>query len=241
MASLIVNLDALAFLRQAWRAAEPDPVAAAVIVEMGGADGLSLHLRGDRRHTQERDVNLVREITHSRLLLSMAPTQEMVKFVYAAKPFGVTLVPERQDEPITEGGLDVLLDEAHLKKVVRALKDASVEVGLLVEPDIDQVKSTSGLGADVVVLNSRAYAVTTLEREAREELERIESAARIARKLGLRVRLAHGLHLRNLAPLAKLKDVNDVEVGHGLASRALFIGLEAAVRELKTALAASPN
>jgi pyridoxine 5-phosphate synthase len=203
---------------------------------MAGADALALHLRSDRRHTQERDVNLVRELAHSRLFLSLAPAQEGVKFVYACKPTGVTLVPERHDEPATEGGLDVLLDESHLRKVVRALQDTGVETGVLIEPDIDQVKATSGLGVEVVVLNTRAYADTSLERESRDELDRLEAAARVGRKLGMRVRAAHGLMLRNLAPLAAIKEIAEVEAGHGLVARAVFVGLEAAVREAKAAL-----
>ena len=236
MAQLIVSLDAVALLRQSRRASEPDPVAAAVLAELGGADGLSVHLRGDRRHIQERDVQLLRELAHARLLLSIAPTQEMVKLAYASKPTGVTLVPERRDELGTEGGLDVLLDEAHLRKVVRALKDLGVEVALLVEPDLDQVKAVSGLGADSVVLNARAYADTALDRAARDELERIEGAARIARKLGLKVRAAHGLSLRNVLAVARLPQIDEVEVGHGLMARAIFMGLEKAVRELRTAI-----
>ena len=233
MIDLIVNLDHVAVLRDKRRAQDPDPVAAAVAAEMAGASAVAVHLRGDRKWIQDRDVRLLREMVKTRLHLALAPTNEAVKFAYAVKPHVVNLVPERRDEVSSSIGLDVILNQSLLKKNIRALKEVGVKVAILVDPDADQVKAVQTAEADGVILNTRLYADSAREQEVRDELDRFETAARVAKKLRLRVVAGHGLGYHNMGPIAALPTVEAIEVGHALVSRALFTGLDSAIREMR--------
>ena len=238
MPDLVVSLDHIAVLREKRRSNEPDPVTAAVIAEMAGASGVAVHLRGDRRHIQERDVKLLREMVKTRLHLALAPAIEEVRFAYAVKPDRVNLVPERRDEVSSSIGLDVMLNQSHLKnKIIRPLKEVGVKAAILIDPDVEQVKASHAAEADAVMINTRLYADSAREREAHDELERIDAAARVARKLKLEVSAGHGLDFSNVAAVAGIAGITAIEVGHGLVAHSVFVGIEAAVRRMVATLA----
>ena len=237
MPELIASLDPVAVLREKRKATDPDPVAAAVVAEMAGVAAVAVHLRGDRKYVQERDVRLLRELVKTRLHLALPPVNESVKIAYAVKPDLVSLVPERHEEISSSKGLDVILNQVHLKKLVRALREGGVKVALLSDPDPDQVKATQTTEADAIILNTRLYADTAREKEARDELDRVDASARIARKLGLRVMAGHGLDYTNVRAVARIREIEAIEVGHALIARAVFCGLEQAVRELRAVVA----
>lgn len=232
MADLIVSLDHVGVLREKRRTNDPDPVAAAVIAEMAGACGIAVNLRGDRKHIQERDVRLLREMVKTRLHLALAPTSDAVKFAYAIKPDVVNLVPERHEEVSSSIGLDVILNQAQLKKTIRALREVGVRVDILIDPDVDQVKASQGAEADGVILNTRLYADSVRPQEIRDELDRIETAARVARKLNLSVVAGHGLDYTNVAAVARARNIDAFEVGHAVVARAMFSGLDGAIAQM---------
>jgi pyridoxine 5-phosphate synthase len=211
MIRLSVKLDHVATLRHACRGAEPDPVQAAVLAELGGAEGISVHLRGDRRHVQDRDVEALRHTVRTRLHLEIAPTQEMLHLALAVKPAQVTLVPERREEPSPMGGLDVVLNASQLRPFVRTLQEAGVAACLLVEADLEQVKQSHKLDARAVELDSAPWAEAGDARGREAALRRIADAARLARKLGMEVHAG---------------------VGDAVVGRALLVGMERAVREM---------
>jgi pyridoxine 5-phosphate synthase len=235
MRRLIVNVDHVATLRQARAGVEPDPVAAAAVALLGGADGIVVHLREDRRHIQDRDLRLLRQTLHDRLVLEMAATHEMQKIALEVRPDSVTLVPERRAELTTEGGLDVVRQVAALGDVVRALGDAGIRSCLFVAPDLEQVKAAHRLGAKAVEIHAGNYA--DAGRQPSAELERLRDAARLARKLGLEVGVGHGLHYRNVAPVAAIEEFEEFSIGHSILARALLVGLERAVAEMKRLVA----
>lgn len=236
MPKLGVNVDHIATIRQARKVGEPDPVAAAVLAELAGADGITVHLRADRRHIQERDVRVLREVVKTKLNLEMAATQEMIRIAFTLKPDVSTLVPERREEVTTEGGLDILMNESHMRKAVQALKDAGVEVSIFVDPDSQQLKAAQQIEADAVEINTGAYAEATHEKERVEELEKIQNSARFASKIGLKVLAGHGLNYRNVAPVARIREIEELNIGHSIVGRAALVGMERAVREMKALL-----
>ncbi len=239
MARLSVNVDHVATVRQARRAADPDPVAAAVLAELAGAAGITVHLREDRRHIQSRDLELLRQVVRGRLNLEMAATQEMLKTALLAKPAMCTLVPERREELTTEGGLDVALYKTQLEKYVSLLAEAEIRVSLFIAPDLDQIRAAHLIGAPCVEIHTGGYAEARSERERKEQFTRIENAVRTAHKLGMQVNAGHGLDYRNIGPVAALAEVADVNIGHSIVSRAVLVGMERAVREMLSLIAAA--
>lgn len=235
-ALLGVNVDHVATLRQSRRTQYPDPVAAAVLAEMGGADQITIHLREDRRHIQERDLQVLRKTVSTRLNLEMAATQDMVKVAYGTKPDVVTLVPERREELTTEGGLDVVGGREHVRRVVKTLRDAEIEVSLFIDPDLDQVKAAHRAEAEVVELHTGRYCEARLPADRRRELSRVLDAAKAAAKLGLKVAAGHGLHYQNVIPVAAIPEIEELNIGHSIVGRAVLVGFERAVREMKDLL-----
>lgn len=228
-----VNIDHVATLRQARRGLEPDPVHAAVLCELGGADGITVHLRSDRRHIQDRDVELLKRTVTTRLNVEMAATSEMVEIAAAVQPWQVTLVPERPNEVTTEGGLDAVLNAAHLHGAINRLRAHNIRVSLFVDPILEQVRGAHKVGAQAVELNTNAYAVARSDADRSKALQALEEAARLASKLGLSVLAGHALNYRNVRPVAALETVEELNIGHAIVARALFVGLERAVAEMK--------
>ncbi|HTN53474.1 MAG TPA: pyridoxine 5'-phosphate synthase [Anaeromyxobacter sp.] len=235
-ARLGVNVDHVATLRQSRRTQYPDPAAAAVLAEMAGADQITIHLREDRRHIQERDLQVLRKTVSTRLNLEMAATQDMVKLAYEAKPDVATLVPERREELTTEGGLDVVGGREHVRKVVKTLRDAEIEVSLFIDPDLDQVKAAHRAEAEVVELHTGRYCDARLASDRRKELSRVIDACKAAAKLGLKVAAGHGLNYQNVLPVAAIAEIEELNIGHAIVARAVLVGLERAVREMKELL-----
>lgn len=236
MIRLGVNIDHVATLRQARHAAEPDPVAAAVLALLGGADGITVHLREDRRHIQERDVRLLRPIVTRRLNLEMAVTDEIVAFACDLKPDEATLVPERREELTTEGGLDVITHQAAIKKAVDQLRGAGILVSLFIDPDVRQVEIARLLDAHAVELQTARYSEARKPEDCRRELAALNEAAAYARDHGLSVHMGHGLNYTNVQPIVRIPGVEELNIGHSIISRAVFVGLERAVREMKEAM-----
>ncbi len=235
MTKLGVKIDHVATVRQARRAAEPDPVHAAVLAELGGADRITVHLRGDRRHIQDRDVEVLRQVIRTRLTLEMAATQEMVRIALTLKPDQVTLVPERAEEVTTEGGLDAVLNSVQLVSSVKTLQEAGVRVSLFVDPELEQVKEAHKLGALALEINTAAWAGTTDERGRDQAFRKVTDAARLGRKLGLRVHAGHGLNYANVASMAIVDEISELNIGHSIVSRAILVGMERAVRDMADA------
>ena len=232
-----VNVDHVATLRQSRRATYPDPVQAAVLAELAGADQITIHLREDRRHIQERDLSVLRKLVQTRLNLEMAATQEMVKLAYEAKPDVCTLVPERREELTTEGGLDVAGNRDAVRKVVKTLKDAEITVSLFVDPDVDQIRAAHRVEADVVEIHTGRYCDARLMQDRRRELARVVDAAKAAAKLGLIVAAGHGLNYRNVSPVVAITEIEELNIGHAIVGHAIMVGMERAVREMKELLA----
>ena len=232
-----VNVDHVATLRQSRRTIYPDPVQAAVLAELAGADQITIHLREDRRHIQERDLSVLRKLVQTRLNLEMAATQEMVKLAYEAKPDVCTLVPERREELTTEGGLDVAGNRDGVRKVVKTLKDAEITVSLFVDPDVDQIRAAHRVEADVVEIHTGRYCDARLVQDRRRELARVVDAAKAAAKLGLTVAAGHGLNYRNVLPVVAIPEIEELNIGHAIIGHAIMVGMERAVREMKELLA----
>jgi pyridoxine 5-phosphate synthase len=231
-ARLGVNVDHVATLRQARRGRYPDPIVAAALAEMGGAEQITLHLREDRRHIQDRDLKLMRETCQSLLNLEMSATPELVKIAFEIKPDVSTLVPERREELTTEGGLDAIGQRDPLRKVVRTLRDAEIEVSLFIDPDLDQVRAAHKADAQRVELHTGRYAEVRGERERAQELARLVDCAKMARKLGLTVAAGHGLNYDNVQPVARIEEVEELNIGHSIVARAVLVGMERAVRDM---------
>jgi pyridoxine 5-phosphate synthase len=236
-ARLGVNVDHVATLRQSRRTSYPDPVAAAVMAELAGADQITIHLREDRRHIQERDLQVMRKTVTTRLNLEMAATQEMVKIAYEVKPDVVTLVPERREELTTEGGLDVVGGREAVRKAVKTLRDADILVSLFIDPDLDQVKAAHRAEAEVVEFHTGRYCDARLASDRRKELSRLVDACKAAAKLGLAVAAGHGLNYQNVGPVAAIAEVEELNIGHSIVARAVLVGMERAVREMKELIA----
>lgn len=227
-----VNVDHVATLRQARRTTYPDPVTAAAIAELSGANQITVHLREDRRHIQERDLRVLRQTCQTVLNLEMAATQEMVKMAYEHKPDMVTLVPERREEVTTEGGLDVNGQKDAIAKVVKNLKDGDILVSLFIDPDVDQVKAAHKVSADRIELHTGRYCEARSEKDRQREYGRIVDAAKAAGKLGIGCAAGHGLNYDNVRPIAKLPEIDELNIGHAIVARAVMVGFERAVREM---------
>ncbi len=234
-AKLAVNVDHVATVREARKVHYPDPIHAAVLAELGGAHGIVVHLRGDRRHIQERDVRLLREIVKTKLILEMAPTEEMIAFALSVKPDQVTLVPERRMEITTEGGMAVKGRVKKVRTVVERLKEGGIpKVSIFINPDPAQLKSAAKTGADVVELHTGHYAEAGASEELESELARLEEAARVARDLGFEVHAGHGLSYENIGPVAAIPEIEEFSIGHAIIARAIMVGMSEAVREMLT-------
>jgi pyridoxine 5-phosphate synthase len=229
---LAVNIDHVATIREARKTDEPDPIAAAVIAELAGAQGITVHLRGDRRHIQDRDVELLRKTVSTHLNVEMAATTEMIRIAQTVKPHQVTLVPERKDELTTEGGLDVMLHSANVQRAVQQLVDARIDVSIFVDPDLDQIRQCNKIGAPKIELNTGRYTDAWKSGNWAAELEKIVTAARAARKMGLTVLAGHGLNYRNIDAIAAIADIEELNIGHSIVARAALVGMDAAVREM---------
>jgi pyridoxine 5-phosphate synthase len=232
MARLGVNVDHVATIRQARGTTEPDPVTAAALAELAGAGGITVHLREDRRHIQDRDVELLRQTVQSRLNLEMAATEEMTGIALRIRPDAVTLVPERREELTTEGGLDVLRHEQTLQKTVDRLRQGGIFVSLFVDPELPQVEAARRLGADAIEIHTGKYCETRSESAAGAELAKIAAAIRAGQALGLTVHAGHGLNYRNVGSVVALGGIEEFNIGHSIISRAVLVGLERAVREM---------
>lgn len=233
MASLGVNIDHIANVREARRALEPDPVTLALLAELGGADGITVHLREDRRHIQERDVELLRATVRSRLNLEMAATPEMEAIALRIRPDMVTLVPEHRQEVTTEGGLDVVSQLGTLQGLVGRLQGSGIPVSLFVDPEVTQLEASLASGARWVELHTGAYAEADWAEQPRE-LARLEEGCFVARSLGLRVNAGHGLTYQNVEPIAAIEGIEELNIGHTIVARALAVGLQSAVREMRS-------
>jgi len=236
MARLGVNVDHVATLRQARGGTDPDPLAAAVLVELAGADGIVVHLREDRRHIQDRDLRLLREMTRTKLDLEMAADGEMVKIALNIKPDLVTLVPEKRQELTTEGGLDVAGQRDRVQGIVSLLHNGGIPVSVFIEPDLTQVKAAHKISADFVELHTGRYANATRSKEADMEFEAITQAARLAYKLGIGVNAGHGLNYRNVKRLTHIPEIVEYNIGHSIIARSVLVGLVQAVKEMKALL-----
>jgi pyridoxine 5-phosphate synthase len=232
MVRLGVNVDHIATIREARRGREPDPVAAAVLAELAGADGIVCHLREDRRHIKDRDLSILRQVVKTHLNMEMAPTNEMVNKAISVLPDMVTLVPERRQELTTEGGLDVAANATYLEEVISTLRVNNVVVSLFIDPDIYQIKTAARLGADYVELHTGVYANSEDLNKIMEELEKIRSMSMAASKLGLGVSAGHGLNYQNVIDIAKIEQVEELNIGHSIVARASLVGIEKAVRDM---------
>lgn len=232
MVRLGINIDHVATVRQARLASEPDPVYAAVLAELGGADQITVHLREDRRHINDRDLRMLKETTKLRLNLEMACTDEMVNIALETVPDMVTLVPEKREELTTEGGLDVKKNFGRVSDAVSALKSAGIFVSLFVDPEDHQIEASAETSANAVEIHTGAYADTTGAKQ-REELSRIIFAGGKSRELGLVLNSGHGLNYRNVGEIVTIPGMNEVNIGHSVVSRAIYVGMEQAVREMK--------
>ena len=236
MATLGVNIDHIATIRQARGTVEPDPVAAATLVELAGADGITVHLREDRRHIQDRDVRLLRETVRTHLNLEMAATDEMVKIALDIKPDYVTLVPERREELTTEGGLDVAGQRDRMEGVVDTLQSAGIPVSLFIDADRAQIEASIEVKAQFIELHTGQYAEAKTEADRDRELAILSEGCNQAISSGLRVNAGHGLTYWNVYPIAKLLGMEELNIGHTIIARAVLVGLERAVREMKQAM-----
>ena len=232
MIKLGVNIDHVATIRQARGGIEPDPVWAAVECELAGAHGITIHLREDRRHIQDRDLTLLRQTVGIKLNLEMANIDEMVKIAAATGPDQVTLVPEKRQELTTEGGLDVAKNITKIKESVRILHDKEIQVSLFIDPESDQVKASRETGAEYIEIHTGCYANALKEKEIKEEYSRVVSAADEAHELGLRINAGHGLNYQNSLLMRELPHLEEVNTGHSIISRAVFVGLRNAVTEM---------
>jgi len=231
-----VNIDHVATLRQARGGNDPDPLTAAVLVELAGADGIVVHLREDRRHIQDRDLQLLRELIRTKLDLEMAADETMAKIALTVKPDMVTLVPEKRQELTTEGGLDVSAHKDRVQQIVAMLHNGGIPVSLFVEPDLAQIKTAHKLSADFVELHTGKYANAKRSKEADAEVEAITQAAKLAYKLGMGVNAGHGLNYQNVKRLTHIPEIVEYNIGHSIIARAVMVGLDQAVREMKTLL-----
>jgi len=236
--ALGVNIDHVATLRQARRGRHPDPLQAALTAEAAGADSITLHLREDRRHIQDQDLRALRPLLQTRMNLELAVTNEMLAIAADVRPADCCLVPERRQEITTEGGLDVAADVIRIREAAQLLKSAGIQVALFIDPDVRQIEAAAASGAPAIELHTGAYAESSPAR-AGVELERLRSGARLAAGLGLEVHAGHGLNYQNVQPVAAIAEIVELNIGHAIIAHALFVGLDAAVREMKALIVAA--
>jgi pyridoxine 5-phosphate synthase len=232
MAKLGLNVDHIATVRQARGGIEPDPVTAAAIGELAGAEGITIHLREDRRHIQDRDLEILRRTVKTKLNLEMGATQEMVRIALRLKPEQVTLVPEKRLELTTEGGLDVILNAKQITDTVKRLKDGGICVSLFVDPSQEQIKAANKTGTDYIEIHTGAYAEAGSWKDKERELEHIDTAIKLARKVSLGVNAGHGLNYVNIKALAALGGIEEYNIGHSIIARAMLVGLDRAVKDM---------
>ncbi len=235
MARLGVNIDHVATVRQARNTYEPDPVWAATLAELAGADGITVHLREDRRHIQERDVRLLRETVHVKLNLELACEAGVLEIACRLKPDQATLVPERREEVTTEGGLDVVANRQQVHDAVSQLRAAGIVVSLFIDPVAEQVEAAAASQAEAIELHTGCYALATGSRQA-AELARLIEAGRLARQRGLILNAGHGLNYQNVGPVAAIAEMDELNIGHSIVARAVMVGMDRAVREMKALL-----
>tara|TARA_B100000945_G_scaffold263030_1_gene221730 strand:+ start:268 stop:984 length:717 start_codon:yes stop_codon:yes gene_type:complete len=233
MTTLGVNIDHIANVRQARKTVEPDPVQFAFLAELGGADSITVHLREDRRHIQDRDVFLLRDTIKTKLNLEIAATEEMLEISKKLLPDYVTLVPEKREEVTTEGGLDVKNNVKYLKNFVKDLKDSNIEVSAFIDPIIDQINYSKEIGFNYIELHTGKYA-DLKGKEQNKELQKIIESTYQANDLGLVVNAGHGLNYQNVKKISSINNINELNIGHSIVSRALAVGLEKSVREMKS-------
>lgn len=241
MATLGVNIDHVATVRQARRTIEPDPVAAAMLAELAGADGLTIHLREDRRHIQDRDLILLMQTASVPVNLELACADEVILIACREKPHQVTLVPEKREEVTTEGGLDVVGGRSAVQRAVEQLHEAAIRVSLFIDADPQQIEASASLGVDGVELHTGPYAHAFADRDPASELERLRTAGALAVERGLRLHAGHGLNYHNVGPVAALASMQELNIGHSIVSRAVLVGMERAVREMKSLIVAASS
>jgi len=233
MVELGVNIDHVATVREARRTYEPDPVWAAALAELGGADGITLHLREDRRHIQDRDLQILRQTVSVKLNLEMACDEDVVKIACQTRPDQATLVPERREEITTEGGLDLLGQRDRVAEVISRLHDAGIAVSLFLDPDPGQLEAAGQLGADAVELHTGRYALAGPGAGEEQELATLRSSGGMVRRSGMILHAGHGLTYRNVKPVAAIEGMHELNIGHSIIARAIMVGLQEAVREMK--------
>lgn len=241
MIRLGVNIDHVATLRQARRALEPDPIHAAVLAMLGGADGITIHLREDRRHINDRDVRLLRQTVTMLLNLELSVAEEIVGIACEVQPNQATLVPERREEITTEGGLDVVLHQRAVARAMERLQKAGIAVALFIDPDLRQVETAKVLGAKAVEIQTARYSEAKTDVDRRGELATLLEATEFARQQGLHVHMGHGLNYENVHAIAQIPGVEELNIGHSIVSRAVLVGMERAVREMKAAIREAKN
>ncbi|MGH9339918.1 MAG: pyridoxine 5'-phosphate synthase [Acidobacteriota bacterium] len=238
MTKLGVNIDHIATIREARRTFEPDPIAAAVLAELAGAHGITVHLRSDRRHIKDSDVRRLRETVTTRLNVEMAATDEMVGMALDLRPDTVTLVPERENEITTEGGLNIIKQEKEIARAIERLEKAGLEVSLFIDPDLEQIKRGLAIGARTIEINTVAYSEAVPkglheeQEDFKRELQKVAAAAKFAGSQGMRVLAGHGLTYRNVRPISDIVQIVELNIGHNIVSRAALVGMERAVREM---------
>jgi pyridoxine 5-phosphate synthase len=232
MPELYVNVDHVATLRQARLTYEPNPVAAAILAELAGCKGIIVHLREDRRHIQDKDVRLLREVVTTKLVLEMAATEEIVKFALEVKPDQVTLVPERREELTTEGGLYLKGNIRDLKNAITQLKREKIDISLFIDPDKEDIKRAAELDADIVELHTGQYANAKSEEERINELNRLKGSVEYALACNLKVAAGHGLTYQNVYPVANIKGISELSIGHSIIARAIMVGMYQAVKDM---------
>jgi len=231
-ARLGVNVDHVATVRQARKATAPDPIEAALAAELAGADQITMHLREDRRHIQDRDVDLARKMLKTELNLEMAASQEMVTLALKFRPDTVTLVPERRESLTTESGLDVTSQKDGLERAIRLLQDGNIRVSLFIDPELDQVRAAHKVNAHAIELHTGRYAEARSFKDRSEELGRLRDCAKAAHKLGLGVAAGYGLHYVNTLPVARIPEIQELNIGHAVVARAIVTGMERAVKDM---------
>ncbi len=232
MTKLGVNIDHVATLRQARGVRYPDPITAAGIVELAGANGIVAHLREDRRHMQDRDITLLREVIQTQFNLEMAGTSEMVQIALSVKPEVVTLVPEKREELTTEGGLDVVRLFKPLRRAVQRLQKGGILVSLFIDPERDQIKASEEVGANAIEIHTGRYCDAKASSETEEEFKKILVAVEEASYRNLRIAAGHGLHYHNVRRIAEIQEIEELNIGHSIVARSVFVGLDQAVREM---------
>jgi len=229
---LAVNIDHIATIREARRSKEPEPVLAALLAEQAGADGIVCHIRADRRHIKERDLHLLRQTIKTKLNVEMAATEEMKAIALEVRPDIVSLVPEREEEVTTEGGLDVRSNEEGLRSHIRQLQEGGIRVSIFVDPDLEQIEACKRVGVDLIEINTGNYAESRSAEERRTALEAVTHAAEYGGGLGLEIHAGHGLDYRNIRPVAAIPEMEEFSIGFSIVARAAIVGLERAVREM---------